>query len=137
MAKPAHHFHFWYFVVALLGVLAIQRLWTEARSVESVPYSEFQRLLKDGQVDEIAIADHTIQGKYKQPQPDRHTRFVTVRVEPGLAAELEKSGVKFAGVTPVKVPVARGARRVPRKSGSQRRPSLSSGRAAANRLRSS
>ncbi|MBI4693470.1 MAG: ATP-dependent metallopeptidase FtsH/Yme1/Tma family protein [Gammaproteobacteria bacterium] len=98
MAKPAHHFHFWYFVVALLGVLAIQHLWTEARTVESIPYSEFQRLLKDGQIDEIAIADRTIQGRFKQPQPDHHTRFVTVRVDPGLAAGLEQYGVKFAGV---------------------------------------
>jgi cell division protease FtsH len=98
MAKPAHHFHFWYFVVALLGVLAIQRLWTEARTVESIPYSEFQRLLKDGQIDEIAIADRTIEGRFKQPQPDHHTRFVTVRVDPGLAADLQQYGVKFAGV---------------------------------------
>ena len=98
MAKQAQHFHFWYFVVALFGVLTIQHLWSQARSVEAIPYSEFRQLLEGGRIDEIAIADRTIQGKFKQPRPDGRTRFATVRVEPELAADLEKYGVKYGGV---------------------------------------
>ena len=60
-------FSLWYFVFALLAIFTLHDLWVQVRTVEPLPYSEFQRLLKAGEVTEISIADNTIQGSLKQP----------------------------------------------------------------------
>jgi cell division protease FtsH len=91
-------FSIWYFVFAILAVLWLHDLWVQARTVEPLPYSEFQSLLKNGQVDEIAITDNYIQGKLKNPLPDGRQKFVTTRVENDLAKDLAQYDVKFTGV---------------------------------------
>ncbi len=88
--------HFWYVVLAVLGVLWLHGLWTQVRQVEHIPYSEFQAYLRDGRVSEVKIGTDTIQGVLKDPLPDGRTRFVTTRVEPELAADLDRYGVRYA-----------------------------------------
>jgi cell division protease FtsH len=63
--------------------------------VEAIPYSQFQQLLKDGQVQDIAITSNAIRGTLKSPLPDGSTRFVTTRVDPDLAGQLDQYGVKY------------------------------------------
>ncbi len=48
-------FSIWYLIAAVLGILLLQDIWQQTRQVEPIAYSEFQRLLKDGKVQEIAI----------------------------------------------------------------------------------
>ena len=87
----------WYFLAALLAVLWLREIWVESRQVEPLPYSEFQRLLRDGQIKEITISDRLIQGTLATPVEGR-SRFVTIRVDPELARDLDKYPVKFTGV---------------------------------------
>jgi len=87
----------WYFVLALLAVLWLREIWVESRQVEPLPYSEFQRLLKEGQIKEITISDKLIQGTLAKPVEGR-SRFVTIRVDPELARDLGTYPVKFTGV---------------------------------------
>jgi cell division protease FtsH len=87
----------WYFLAALLAVLWLREIWVESRQVEPLPYSEFQRLLKDGQIKEITISDRLIQGTLATPVQGR-SRFVTIRVDSELARDLERYPVKFTGV---------------------------------------
>jgi len=87
----------WYFAFALIAVVILQDAWVSARSVAPVPYSEFQALVKEGKVAEIAITDNRIHGTLKTPV-DGKSRFVTTRVEPALAKELAQFDVKFSGV---------------------------------------
>ncbi|WP_374262153.1 ATP-dependent zinc metalloprotease FtsH [Zoogloea sp.] len=91
-------FSIWYFVFALFAVFTLHDLWVQMRTVEPLPYSEFQRLVKAGEVTEIAIADNTIQGTLKTPLQDGRQKFVTTRVDPALAKELGQYDVKFTGV---------------------------------------
>jgi len=91
-------FNLWYAVIAVLGILVLRELWTTAQQVEPIPYSEFQEQLAAGRIKDIAIGNNVIQGTYKEAQPDGRTRFVTTRVDPDLAKDLAKYGVKFAGV---------------------------------------
>jgi cell division protease FtsH len=91
-------FSVWYFVFALLAVFTVHNLWVQARTVEPLPYSEFSRMLKEGKITEIAITDNTIQGSFKTPLPDGRSKFVTTRVDPQLARDLEQYDVKFTGV---------------------------------------
>jgi cell division protease FtsH len=78
-----------------MALLWAQSIWTEMRGVEAIPYSQFQQLLKDGQVQDIAITSNAIRGTLKSPLPDGSTRFVTTRVDPGLAGQLDQYGVKY------------------------------------------
>jgi cell division protease FtsH len=89
-------FNAWYFILAVFAILLIQNWWIESRKVEPIPYSQFEQLLKDGKIDEIAISKDHIEGKLKKPLDGRDF-FVTTRVDPPFADELAKYNVKFSG----------------------------------------
>jgi cell division protease FtsH len=92
------NYNLWYWVAALIGLLAIQYVYFQSRQVEPIPYSQFAQLVREGKVAEVGISDRFIQGSLKEPLPGGITHFSTVRVEPGeLADELEKAGVRFSG----------------------------------------
>ncbi|MBS0545217.1 MAG: ATP-dependent zinc metalloprotease FtsH [Proteobacteria bacterium] len=90
-------FSVWYFAFALLAMVFINDLWQGARTTVPIPYSEFQTLVQEGKVADIAIADNQIHGSFKAPV-DGKTRFVTTRVDPALAKDLAQYDVKFTGV---------------------------------------
>jgi cell division protease FtsH len=88
----------WYWLMALLALMWLHSMWTTWRTVEPIPYSQFQQLLKNGQVKEVLISTNTIEGELTNPLPDGRSRFVTTRVEPDLAAELDERGVTYRRV---------------------------------------
>lgn len=92
------HFNFWYMVAAVFGLLFVQNWYQSSISTPPIPYSQFQALLEQGEVAEIAIAPNYIRGTLKHPGANGSTAFVTTRVEPDLAANLDKQGVVYTGV---------------------------------------
>ncbi|MCP5307878.1 ATP-dependent zinc metalloprotease FtsH [Cognatazoarcus halotolerans] len=91
-------FSIWYFIFAMFAVFTLHDIWVQMRSTEPLPYSEFQKLVKEGKVADIAISDNTIQGTLKTPLSDGRDKFVTTRVDPELAKDLGQYDVKFTGV---------------------------------------
>ncbi len=94
--EKKQQFNFWYVVIAMLTVVMIQNWVASTQTVERIPYSEFLRLLGDKKLTEVVVLENTIRGRFTEPH-DGRTQFVTNRVEPGLAEELEKSGIEFSG----------------------------------------
>src|SRR5579863_5085186 len=90
-------FHIWYVVAAVLGILLLQQLWTQSQQVAVIPYSQFLENLKAGNVDEVEVSGDYIEGKLKKPGDDGRAQFVTTRVAPDIANELQQYGVKFSG----------------------------------------
>jgi cell division protease FtsH len=90
-------FNAWYFVAAVIGILLLQNLWQADRTIEPLPYSQFQSYLAQGRVDDLVVTETQIRGTIKDAKPGEPTRFVTQRVAPDMATELEKHGVKFTG----------------------------------------
>ena len=90
-------FHIGYWVAAVIGMLVLQYFYTTAQTIEPIPYSQFQQLLHDGKVAEIGVSDRYIQGKLKEPLPNGKRQFVTTRVDPQFADELQKYGVTYTG----------------------------------------
>jgi ATP-dependent metalloprotease FtsH len=88
----------WYFILAFLGVLGLQSVLVEMWRVERIPYSDFQAYLEEGKIQEITIYSNTIEGTFKQPLPNGQRSFITIRVDPRLANDLEKYNVQFRGV---------------------------------------
>ena len=89
-------FHVGYWLAALLGVLVLQYFYVTAQKVASIPYSQFEQLLHDGKVAEVGVSDRYIQGTLKEPL-DGKSEFVTTRVDPQFADELQKYGVTYTG----------------------------------------
>ena len=89
-------FHILYWIIAFFGVIAIQHYIGTATQVAQIPYSQFQQLLRDGKVAEIGVSDRFVQGRLKEPVEGK-TAFVTTRVEPELARELQQYGVTYTG----------------------------------------
>ncbi|MGE0117894.1 MAG: ATP-dependent zinc metalloprotease FtsH [Dongiaceae bacterium] len=92
-------YNLWYVLAAVFGILLLQTIWQGYQQVEPLPYSQFQTYLRDGKLDDIVITDKYIQGKIKGAQPGQPSEFVTTRVEPDIAAELDKYGVKYRAAT--------------------------------------
>src|SRR6266581_1239420 len=90
-------FHIGYWVAAILGLMILQYFYSAAQKIAPIPYSQFQQLLQDRKVQQIAVSDRFIQGRLKEPLPDGRTQFVTTRVDPSFAEELQKYGVTYAG----------------------------------------
>jgi cell division protease FtsH len=87
-----------YWVVAALALLWIQSLWQAARTIEPVPYSQFETELAQGRVAEVTIGDATITGRLKQPGASGKSVIVATRVEPALAERLSKYDVPYTRV---------------------------------------
>jgi cell division protease FtsH len=86
----------WYIVAAFFLLMTFQSIWTAWRTVEVIPYSRFLKLLDDKQIVDLTIHQEQITGTLKEPINGR-SLFITNRVDPALAEQIEKSGATFTG----------------------------------------
>jgi len=89
-------FNLFYVALALMGVLLVQDLWSRSQAVANIPYSQFQGLVRAGEVEKVVIGPDRIEGTLKKPL-DGKSRFVTTRVDPDISKELDAAGVTYAG----------------------------------------
>ncbi|TAM84837.1 MAG: ATP-dependent metallopeptidase FtsH/Yme1/Tma family protein, partial [Candidimonas sp.] len=89
-------FNVWYWVGAMVALLLIQYFFAAATQVAQIPYSQFLTYLKDNKIAEVAVSNQYIRGTFSQPI-DGHAKFVTTRVEPDLARELQAHHVVVTG----------------------------------------
>ncbi len=90
-------FNVWYFVAAFAGILLLQSLISGYVGTKPIAYSEFQQLLRDNKVAEVAVSDRFITGTVKEAFASGQTRFSTTRVEDSFAEELGRHGVTVSG----------------------------------------
>ena len=67
-------------------------------TVDTIPFSQFERLVAEGNVTEVSVGYDTIQGKVKDKLPSGNSVFVTARVDAALAERLVANGVVVTGV---------------------------------------
>jgi cell division protease FtsH len=89
-------FHIWYVIAAIFGVLILQQLWNQSQQVSVIPYSEYLDDLKAGKIDDVKVSGDYIQGDFKEVQ-NGAKQFVTTRVPPDVASQLQQYNVKFSG----------------------------------------
>jgi cell division protease FtsH len=91
------NFNAWYVMIAIVAILIVQAIFQQAQQTEYLPYSQFQSYLQSGKVDQLVITETRILGTLKDTEPGKPTSFVTTRVNPAFAKELEKYNVEFRG----------------------------------------
>ena len=87
-----------YIIIAVLGLMLLHDVWNRVQTVAPLPYSEFQKLVQEGKVEEVVVTGSEIRGRLKDPntlKDGKKKQFVTNQVEPNLADQLEKHGVKY------------------------------------------
>jgi cell division protease FtsH len=91
----------WYVLGFLLLLALANAFFFSLQSGQTISYSDFKGLVREGRVQEVTVAEDRIRGQLKQA-PDKGTRnFTTVRIEdPKLLEELDKVGVKHTGELP-------------------------------------
>ena len=95
-AKQQFKFPLWPLVAGLL-VMTLIGVFTSSPGVEQLSYSQFEKYLADGKVTKVTVAGDVIRGELSEKLPNGNISFTTVRVDPGLAGELEKHNVEFTG----------------------------------------
>src|SRR2546427_7793400 len=96
---PGLPFSFWYILVAIGFLLAIQNVLF-ARPFEQLPYSDFKASLRQHRIEDVQISTHTIRGTLGPSTGEKSPplRFMTVRVDdPDLVQELEAHNIKYTG----------------------------------------
>lgn len=88
--------HIWYAILALLGVIFLQSLWSQSRHVETIPYSEFEQYLKENRISEVVITSQSIEGRLRSEGEGQPQHVVANRVDPALAERLDQYNVPFS-----------------------------------------
>jgi cell division protease FtsH len=76
----------------------LHELWTQQQTIEPVPYSQLETLLKEGKIANLNIREQYISGELKQPDANGKSVVVANRVDPRLAEQLSKFGVPFTQI---------------------------------------
>jgi cell division protease FtsH len=84
--------------VAAFGFLILEWAWVSYDQIDTIPFSQFEKLVAEGSVAEVAVGSDTIQGKVKDKLPSGKSAFVTARVDAALAEKLETKGIVVRGV---------------------------------------
>ncbi|HVI96555.1 MAG TPA: ATP-dependent metallopeptidase FtsH/Yme1/Tma family protein, partial [Anaeromyxobacter sp.] len=88
-------FNFVFVLIAMIGMLAVQYSVLHSQTA-TIPYSTFQRLVREDKVARVVVSADQIEGEYKEAI-DGKTRFVTTRIEEDLAKDLDAHRVEYAG----------------------------------------
>lgn len=94
--KRQMKFNIWYWIVAFFALMMFQYIFASATQIAQIPYSQFETYLNEGKIAEVAVSDQFIQGRFKAPQ-DGKPMFITTRVEPDLARQMQERGVVVTG----------------------------------------
>ena len=88
----------WYVLGFLLLLAVAQAFFFQIQSGDTIPYSEFKRLVRENKVQEVTLSEERIRGVLKPQGSERAKPFTAIRVtDAKLPEELEAHGVKYTG----------------------------------------
>jgi cell division protease FtsH len=96
MNRKQTGFNLAYVLIAVTGVLILQDFWARRQAVATIPYSEFQKLVREDRIAKVVVGTDQLSGEFKEAI-DGKKRFVAVRVDAEIAKELDQHGVEYRG----------------------------------------
>lgn len=93
--KPQTQLHAVGIAITIAGILLLLHMLISLQhELTSLPYSEFQSLLRGGQISEVEVDGQALRGRLKEPRNgDDH--FTVYRVDLPLADALDSAGVTY------------------------------------------
>ena len=91
------HITIGYVIAAMMAMIFLQWALFDFTQVETIPYSQFEKLVDRGDVAEVTVTQDAIQGDLKHPLPSGRSQFSTARVNPEIADRLASKGVVVTG----------------------------------------
>src|SRR5205814_8493569 len=98
MNRKQTGFNLAYVLIAVMGVLVVQDYWARRQAVATIPYSEFQKLVREDKIASVVVAQDQLSGEFKEPINGKK-RFIALRVDADIAKELDQHGVEYRGQT--------------------------------------
>lgn len=95
---PKNRINLIYVVAAVFGVLLMQTMLAGVDHVRTVPYSEFEQMLRDGKIEEVAISNGSLRGTLADSTADKPQHVIAANVDPAQAERLERYVVRFFAV---------------------------------------
>ena len=96
MNRKQTGFNLGYVLMAVMGVLLLQDFWMRRQAVATIPYSEFQKLVREDKIGSVVIGPNQLSGEFKEAIGGKK-RFLAVRVDADIAKELDQHGVEYRG----------------------------------------
>jgi cell division protease FtsH len=105
--KRQTQFLIWYVVLAVIGIILLQNLLPRPQQAGTIPYSEFERYLKEGRISDVVVSSQYLEGTLKtektaqggaEKTAPQLQHVIANRVDPVLAERLERYGVDFSGL---------------------------------------
>src|SRR6202171_5987665 len=87
-------FNLGYVIIAVMGVLVLQDFWMRRQAVATIPYSEFQKLVREDKIANVVVGQDQLSGEFKEAIGGKK-RFIAVRVDADIAKELDQHGVEY------------------------------------------
>ncbi len=88
----------WYVLGFLLLLALAQAVFVQLQTGETIPYSEFKTLVREGKVQEVTLSEDRVHGTLKPTGGERPKPFTAVRVvDAKLPEELESHAVQYKG----------------------------------------
>ncbi len=96
MNKKQTGFNLAYVLIAVTGVLILQDFWIRQQAVATIPYSEFQKLVREDKIANVVVGQDRLSGEFKEAIGGKK-RFLAVRVDADIAKELDQHSVEYRG----------------------------------------
>src|SRR6202171_3081233 len=96
MNRKQTGFNLGYVLIAVMGVLVLQDFWMRRQAVATIPYSEFQKLVREDKIANVVVGQDQLSGEFKEAIGGKK-RFAAVRVDAEIAKELDQHGVEYRG----------------------------------------
>jgi len=96
MNRKQTGFNLGYVLIAVMGVLVLQDFWMRRQAVATIPYSEFQKLVREDKIANVVVGQDQLSGEFKEAIGGKK-RFIAVRVDADIAKELDQHGVEYRG----------------------------------------
>src|SRR5262249_60431063 len=91
MNKKQRGFNLAYVLLAVTGVLILQDFWVRRQAVATIPYSEFQKLVREDKIANVVVGQDQLSGEFKEEIGGKK-RVVGGRGGAGNAKEVDRSG---------------------------------------------
>src|SRR5437762_5787445 len=98
MNRKQTGFNLAFVLLAVMGVLLLQDFFIRRQAVATIPYSEFQKLVREDKIANVLVGQDQLSGEFKEPINGKK-RFVAVRVDADIAKELDQHSVEYRGQT--------------------------------------